>query len=127
VPLLDQAVRMLAARAAGKRAYTADAPLSFAMPASSDPLDAQLELGRRIYYNSCVYCHGIDGAGSSVFLCAKTSIRALRYSAEQVRTYIERPEFPMPRLRLTPDEEKAVAAYVARFMARADRQTGDAR
>lgn len=117
VPLLDQTLRTLTARAAGKGPYASDTPLSFAMPPDKEPLDPQLALGKRIYYNSCVYCHGVDGVGISVFLCAKTSIRKLGYSAEKIRDYIQQPEFPMTRLRLTPDEEKAVAAYVARFMA----------
>jgi len=93
--------------------------VSFDMPRNSVPQDPELALGRRIYYNSCVYCHGVEGHGDSVMVCAKNPLSGKNLSEAQIRFAIENPRLPMPRVRLTAAEIQAIVLYVYQFRASA--------
>lgn len=87
--------------------------MAFALPAEMKVTgNAKLVLGQRIYYNSCVYCHGIEGRGQGYLLCAKSNLVGKNIPEEEIITNIQRPTFPMPPLRLTTEEQQSVAEYV---------------
>ena len=111
-PLLNLTARELRSRLTAEYPFHGDNHISFAMPDTPAPTDPKLVLGRRIYYNACVYCHGVEGIGQGFLVCPKSPLRGKTLSLAEIKYRIKKPSFPMPLMRMLPVEEEALAAYV---------------
>lgn len=111
-PLLNLTARTLRARESSGHPIHGGNRLDFTMPNTPPPADPQLALGRRIYYNGCVFCHGVEGRGQGFLVCTKSPLQGKNFKPDEIIKIVERPKFPMPPLRMTKSEQEALAKFV---------------
>ena len=111
-PLLNLTARTLRTRETSEYPLHGGNLLDFTMPKTPVPPTPKLALGRRIYYNACVYCHGVEGRGQGFLVCPKSPLQGKIFKPDEIVRIIQKPVFPMPPLRMMASEEQALAEYV---------------
>jgi mono/diheme cytochrome c family protein len=76
------------------------------------PLAASAESGLVVFHTQCSRCHGEDGRGKAIF--TTPSFLTSKLGAEEMEKVIAggRAKMPSFKTRLSPEEIKAVAAYI---------------